>query len=57
MPGLEGSLNFHTGHTALKTNGRKFSGDQEGRRKWEMSILILIEPWPGNNQGKEQLGQ
>ena len=29
MPGLEGSLNFHTGHTALKTNGGKFSGDQE----------------------------
>ena len=50
MPGLEGSLNFHTGHTALKTNGGKVSGDQEGRRKWEMSILILIEPRPENTK-------
>lgn len=31
MPGLEGSLNFHTGLTVLKTNGGHVTGDQEGR--------------------------
>lgn len=50
MPSLEGSLKFHTGHTALKTNGGNFTGDQEGRRRCEMSILIMIEPWSGNTK-------